>query len=178
MISQMLSKSSAPHGRITSCTPFFLPSTQDGRLPRCCPNSPVTRLPGRRILAQGKFPIGSFFCRFSGKPVLRFPDPKAGGIMAARAFADPDLTPDNFNSFSKQEIDADTAAKGLAQLEPIPPPRTTAPMDLATVIGADAAGKIKNSGQIVFHTVGDTGGIHKPDFQFAVADAMAADIKN
>ena len=96
--------------------------------------------------------------------------------MATRAFADPDLTPDNFGSFSKQEIDADTAAKGVAQLEPIPPPRSTAPMDLASVIGADAAGKIKNSGQIVFHTVGDTGGIHKPEFQFAVADAMAADI--
>lgn len=98
--------------------------------------------------------------------------------MAARAFADPDLTPDNFGSFSKQEIDADTAAKGLAQLEPIPPPRSTAPMDLASVIGAAAAGKITSSGQIVFHTVGDTGGIHKPEFQFAVADAMAADTKN
>lgn len=98
--------------------------------------------------------------------------------MAARAFADPDLTPDNFSSFSKQEIDADSAAKGLAQLEPIPTPRSTAPMDLASVIGAAAVGKITSSGQIVFHAVGDTGGIHKPEFQFAVADAMAADLKN
>jgi hypothetical protein len=92
-----------------------------------------------------------------------------------RAFGDVDLTPDNFSSFSKQEIDADTAAKSIAQLEPIPPARSTAPMDLAAVIGADAAQKIQNAGQIVFHSVGDTGGIHSPQFQFAVADAMAED---
>jgi hypothetical protein len=42
------------------------------------------------------------------------------------------------------------------------------------VIGSDAAGKLSN--QITFHTVGDTGGIHNPEFQFAVADAMAADV--
>ncbi len=42
-------------------------------------------------------------------------------MPTVRAFGDPDLTPDNFSSFSKQEIAADTAAKGLEQLEPIPP---------------------------------------------------------
>jgi hypothetical protein len=93
-----------------------------------------------------------------------------------RAFGDPDLTPDNFSSFSKQQISADAAAKGIEQLEPIPPVRSTTPMDLATVLGADAAQKILKSGQIVFHAVGDTGGIQRPQFQFAVADAMAADI--
>jgi hypothetical protein len=92
-----------------------------------------------------------------------------------RAFADPTLTPDNFSSFSKQEVTADSAAKALAQLEPIPAPRSTAPMDLSSVIGAQAVQKIQNSGKIVFHTVGDTGGIHNPEFQFAVADAMADD---
>ena len=92
-----------------------------------------------------------------------------------RAFGDPDLTPDNFSSFSKQEISADSAAKGIAQLEPIPPPRSVTPMDLSAVIGADATQKIQSSGKIVFHTVGDTGGIHNPEFQFAVADAMAND---
>jgi len=92
-----------------------------------------------------------------------------------RAFADPDLTPDNFSSFSKQEISADSAAKGIEQLEPIPPVRNTTPMDLASVIGTDAADAIQQSGKIVFHTVGDTGGIQHPEFQFAVADAMADD---
>lgn len=48
-------------------------------------------------------------------------------------------------------------------------------MDLGAVIGTVAAQKIQDSGKIVFHTVGDTGGIHSPQFQFAVADAMAND---
>jgi hypothetical protein len=93
-----------------------------------------------------------------------------------RAFGDPDLTPDNFSSFSKQEIDADTAIKGLAQLEPIPPVRSTTAMELSSVIGVDRVQKIQKAGKITFHTVGDTGGIHNPSFQFAVADAMASDL--
>ncbi len=92
-----------------------------------------------------------------------------------RAFGDPNLTPDNFSSFSKKEISADSAIKGVEQLQPIPPPRSTAPVDLAAVIGAAATNKIQSAGKIVFHTVGDTGGIHNPEFQFAVADAMAGD---
>ena len=97
-------------------------------------------------------------------------------MATARAFADPDLTPDNFDKFSKQEVSADTKQKGLEQLQPIPAVRSTAPMDLAAVIGADAAGKIQQAKAISFHTVGDTGGIHNPEFQFAVADAMANDV--
>ena len=95
-----------------------------------------------------------------------------------RSFGDPDLTPDNFSSFSKQEISADSKAHGIAQLEPIPPARSTSPVNLSAVIGAPAAQKIQTAGKIVFHTVGDTGGIHSPQFQFAVADAMAADVSN
>lgn len=49
-------------------------------------------------------------------------------------------------------------------------------MDLASVIGAAAANKIQEGGSITFHTVGDTGGIHNPEFQFAVADALADDL--
>jgi hypothetical protein len=92
-----------------------------------------------------------------------------------RAFGDPDLTPDNFSSFSKKEISADSAARGIEQLEPIPPVRSTVPMDLAAVIGAADVQSIQSSGKLVFHTVGDTGGVHNPEFQFAVADAMAND---
>ena len=95
-----------------------------------------------------------------------------------RAFGDPDITPDNFSSFSKQEIDADKAAKGLAQLEPFPAARSTTPMDLSTVIGAGPAQAIQKAGKITFHTVGDTGGIHSPQYQFAVADAMTDDLKS
>ena len=96
-------------------------------------------------------------------------------MSAGRAFGDPDLTPDNFGSFSKQEISADSAAKGLEQLEPVPPARSTTPMELASVIGDDVVQKIQKAGKITFHTVGDTGGIDRPQFQFAVADAMADD---
>jgi len=96
----------------------------------------------------------------------------------ARAFGDPDLTPDNFSQFSKQEIDADTAAKGIQDLEPVPAARSTTPMDLGNVIGAAAEQTIQQAGQIVFHTVGDTGGIHSPQFQFAVADAMTNDLSS
>jgi hypothetical protein len=99
-------------------------------------------------------------------------------MPTGRAFGDPDLTPDNFSQFSKQEIAADTADKGVEQLEPIPPVRSTNPMDLANVIGTTAANKIQAAGKITFHTVGDTGGIHSPEFQFAVADAMASDLKS
>jgi hypothetical protein len=96
-------------------------------------------------------------------------------MATGRAFGDPNLTPDNFSSFSKQQISADSAAKGLMQLEPIPPVRSTTPMDLAAVIGPAVTQKIQNSGKITFHSLGDTGGIHSPQYQFAVADAMAAD---
>jgi Calcineurin-like phosphoesterase len=97
-------------------------------------------------------------------------------MPTGRAFGDPDLTPDNFSSFSKQEVSADTVAKGIEQLEPIPPVRSTTPMDLSAVIGANATQAIQTSGKITFHTVGDTGGIHNPEFQFAVGDALADDV--
>jgi predicted phosphodiesterase len=43
------------------------------------------------------------------------------------------------------------------------------------VLGGDLQ-QITASGSITFHCVGDTGGIHEPQNQFAVADAMAADL--
>jgi hypothetical protein len=100
---------------------------------------------------------------------------KGGSMTPTRAFGDPDMTPDNFSSFSKKEVIADAAEKELAQLQPVPPASSTTPVDLANVIGAAAVAAIQSSGKIVFHTVGDTGGIMKPQFQFAVADAMALD---
>jgi len=99
-------------------------------------------------------------------------------MPTGRAFGDPDLTPDDFSKFSKRETAADTAEKAIGQLEPIPPVRGTEPMDLADVIGASATDEIQKAGKITFHTVGDTGGIHNPEFQFAVADALADDLKS
>ncbi len=92
------------------------------------------------------------------------------------AFADPSVVPSDFSSFSKQQIDADSGVhgfKGLTAIPPLPPGRTTDAMELAGVIGAAAAGKIEKSDKkIVFNVIGDSGGIHHPEFQLAVANAM------
>jgi hypothetical protein len=99
-------------------------------------------------------------------------------MSVSRAFADPNMVPADFSSFSKQEIDADTAVKALEQLEPIPAVRSTNPMDLGAILSANAIQAIQSGGKITFHTVGDTGGVHSPQFQFAVAAAMAEDQAN
>lgn len=99
-------------------------------------------------------------------------------MAIVRAFADPDLTPDDFSNFSKQDITADSKQSGDAQQQQIPKPRNTTPIELSSAIGTPATAKIQSSGKIVFHTVGDTGGVHSPQFQFAVADAMAEDVAN
>jgi Calcineurin-like phosphoesterase len=101
---------------------------------------------------------------------------KGGAMATNRAFADPNIAPGNdFRKFSKREISADAKEKAIEQLEPFPPARSTTPMDLAHVIGSEATNKIQKSGKITFHTVGDTGGVYLPQFQVAVANAMASD---
>jgi Calcineurin-like phosphoesterase len=102
----------------------------------------------------------------------------ANGRPTNRAFGDPDLTPDNFGDFSKQLVQADSAIRGLEQLGPVPTARSTTPMELSSVIGDASVQAILKAGKITFHSVGDTGGIHSPQFQFAVADGMAADVDN
>lgn len=95
-------------------------------------------------------------------------------MTIARAFGDPKTTPDDFTKFSQRDIDADTQATWDGKQGAVPTARSTDPMELADVIGAAAVARIQASGKIAFHTVGDTGGIHKPEYQFAVADAMSA----
>jgi len=96
------------------------------------------------------------------------------------AFANPQPSPDNYDEFDPQDVAADSnipESQTLDVTEKIPAPWKTPPvMSFSDVIGADASQQITNSGQIVFHSAGDTGGIKEPSHQFAVADAMAADI--
>src|SRR5207248_2414409 len=54
------------------------------------------------------------------------------------------------------------------------PASTTLP--LAAVLGTEQVQKIQNHGQLVFHSVGDTGGLNGTDAQEAVADAMEAQV--
>jgi hypothetical protein len=94
-------------------------------------------------------------------------------------FANPTYTADNFYTYSAGQIEADSDLQEEQQNEPIPAPRVDPPvMDLSAVLPADAISQIEAAGQLVFHSVGDTGGIVKPDPQLAVADAMCADLAN
>jgi hypothetical protein len=93
------------------------------------------------------------------------------------AFANPQRSKDNFNTFSPQDTYADAGVAATPVTEAIPPPwKTPQEMSLTDVLGAAATQQIKSSGKIVFHSIGDTGGIKVPSHQFAVADAMTRDI--
>ena len=96
------------------------------------------------------------------------------------SFANPHYTADNFVTYSAAQIDADAnipTSEEIEEIEPIPAPRISPPvMDLGAVLPADALAQISAAGSLVFHSVGDTGGIIRAEPQLAVADAMAADL--
>jgi len=62
--------------------------------------------------------------------------------------------------------------------QPLPAPTGPPPfrLDIATVIGADAATAIEQAGTLVFHAVGDSGGVNSPQPQQIVADWMDNDL--
>jgi hypothetical protein len=92
-------------------------------------------------------------------------------------FANPTYTADNFYQYSAGDIEADSSIQALQATEPIPAPNENPPvMDLSAVLPAASIAQIEASGQLVFHCVGDTGGIKNPLPQLAVADAMCADL--
>jgi hypothetical protein len=94
------------------------------------------------------------------------------------AFANPHPSPDNLNTTDPKDAYADDSnIPATAVTEPIPAPwKTPEEMSLAVVLGAAAVGQIQSAGNIVFHSIGDTGGIKEPSHQFAVADAMTKDV--
>ena len=99
--------------------------------------------------------------------------PTAGGY----AFGDPKPSPDNFNTFNPKDVFADSGINVTPIAEPIPASWRTPPVfSLADILGQTAVQQIQNSNRIVFHSVGDTGGIKEPAHQFAVADAITADL--
>jgi hypothetical protein len=92
-------------------------------------------------------------------------------------FANPTYTADNFFTYSAGEIEADSALQELQELEAIPAPRINPPvMDLGTVLPAAVIAQIEASGRLVFHSIGDSGGIVQPGPQLAVADGLCADL--
>jgi hypothetical protein len=100
-------------------------------------------------------------------------------------FGQPDPTPDPTKFVIKHPSDNE-AYKEIDELnrehklEPIPFPAPRGlpepQLTLAAVLGSPAAiTNITNAGQIVFHSVGDTGSVKGPTTQSLVADKMAAD---
>jgi hypothetical protein len=116
-------------------------------------NTIASGTPNSTIVSAGNTPVGTF------------------------CFANPTPSGDNYVDFSKAEVFADTSAKASTQLQPVPAPwKTPAVLALGDVIGAAAVAQIAAAKSITFHSVGDTGGIHNPAAQFAVADAMTNDL--
>jgi Calcineurin-like phosphoesterase len=73
-------------------------------------------------------------------------------------------------NYSEDEL----AARQQDQLIRVPGPRRLPPvLHLAEVIGADGAREVLDSGQVVFHAVGDTGhGLNSPQMDVALAMTM------
>jgi hypothetical protein len=108
--------------------------------------------------------------------------PVAGRVKTAAAgfvFANPKPSPDDYGNFSQSDVFADSNVTASTAIEPVPKPwRQPEVLDLAQVLTATELQQIQVAKSIVFHTVGDTGGIKEPSKQFAVADAMASDLQN
>src|SRR5215471_16355699 len=93
------------------------------------------------------------------------------------AFADPKPSPDNYDTFDPKDVFADSGIFVQAVPEQIKAPWRTPPvMSLDEVLGKSAVQQIQNSNKIVFHSIGDSGGIKEPAHQFAVADGLTADL--
>lgn len=98
------------------------------------------------------------------------------GTNGGFVFADPKPTPDDYSNFSKAQTDADANAKTSSSLEPFPTTPQPGAMNLTQVLGASTVAQINSANNIVFHCVGDTGGVKEPSKQFAVADTMTSDL--
>jgi hypothetical protein len=93
-------------------------------------------------------------------------------------FAQPAPSPD---PTSFRDPVTDQKLKEIGAVEPFPVPRGSAAepvLQLADVLGSEGPARvtaIQQAGQIVFHTVGDTGSTKGPATQSQVADKMVAD---
>jgi hypothetical protein len=110
------------------------------------------------------------------------PRPPSGGSTIGQpgqpVFAQPKPSPDPTGF--KDPV-TDKKFQGIRELEPVPQPRGGAVepvITLAQVYGIAGAAKIaaiQKAGQIVFHSVGDTGSVVGPATQSLVADKMVTD---
>jgi len=120
----------------------------------------------------------------AAKPKKNVPAAPPGAIKPQAVFANVAGT----NGFvfadtrPSADIDLNTSVTGETSeaqtKQPLPTPRPggTLAMDLADVLDAGDMKTITQSNQLVFHTVGDTGGVDYPQAQLAVADRMEQDL--
>jgi hypothetical protein len=78
---------------------------------------------------------------------------------------------------AREQLHGRTGATYEEDFQPLPEPSGSAPyrLDLAAVLGAPAVEAIAAAEELVFHAVGDTGGIKEPRYQENVAAAMERD---
>ena len=115
------------------------------------------------------------------KKHLRNPSSHIKGLAAASGqpiFGQPQPSPDP-TGFKDPVTDQNL--KELTSLEPVPEPAGGAPEPVLTLqqvygnAGAAKVDAIQAAGQIVFHSVGDTGSVVGPGTQSLVADKMVTD---
>jgi hypothetical protein len=92
-------------------------------------------------------------------------------LSLAAALAGPE------EAMARGEIAAAAFVSHPQPQQPLPPPTGEPPfrLDLAAVIGAEAADAIARRGTMSFHTVGDTGGVNSPQPQAIVTTWMEND---
>jgi hypothetical protein len=106
-------------------------------------------------------------------------------------YADPEISPDattfRIDNTSSAYYNSPYYLAHKDQVQRIPAPRSTQPIDLAGYLSPEIISAIKQSGKIVFHAVGDTGAAKVNRSQTAataighetaVADAMANDVRS
>lgn len=103
--------------------------------------------------------------------------PGLGPGPAGREFGEPSPSSDEVSFVTK--VDDAQYYNFLVKLaQPVPPPARPAVMQLAEVIGQNQVDVITKAGQIVFHSVGDTGPSKGPATEASVADRMVEDFND
>jgi 3',5'-cyclic AMP phosphodiesterase CpdA len=79
-----------------------------------------------------------------------------------------------------EQVQRDAGIQSNQTFQPLPAPTGAYPyrMDLSAVLGQSAVDAITQSGQLLFHCAGDTGGVKQPQPQTIVAMTMEQDLQN
>ena len=102
-----------------------------------------------------------------------------GGQLFADPAPSPDETAFMVDNTSGDYYNSPYYTQHEKDIEPIPVPAPAAPLELASVVGADFLAPIVAGSKVSFHAVGDTGAAQTSALatEASVADAMVADIQ-